>query len=205
MKFGTIWFLHLDALIQSARIAVILCFIVGFVTQIGSILFLLSWILFAIFLVITVCTCFMHIPSGKKVEKFISQYETDFLEKQKTEFRNCERVKITALRCFSNDARWNMSRWIGSKKIYSTLVMLAWVETKEDLWLIHDEKSLSTNQPNVTSRYKINDIGNVKVEKDTPDADGEVRWRLTVEDVTYQFVCKEDYHFRDFLNRLPQA
>lgn len=201
MKYGAIWFLRLDALIQFSRIAVILCFIVGFVTMIGSILFILSWILFAIFLVITIATCFMHIPSSQKVEKFITQYEDDFCKKQKTEFRNYEKAKITTLRCFSNDSKVNMSRWVGSKKIYSTLMMLAWIETKNAIWLICDEKPLTRDLGNTTKRYEIKDFKDVKIEKEAPDVDGEVNWSLQINGVCLKFCCKDDYHLRDFLER----
>jgi len=201
MKYGAIWFLRLDALIQFSRIAVILCFIVGFVTMIGSILFILSWILFAIFLVITIATCFMHIPSSKKVEKFIADYEADFLQKIKAEFRNYQSVKLTTLRCYSNDSKMNLSRWIGSKKIYGTLTMLAWVETKDEIWLIQDEKSLTRDQKNVTTRQKINTFRDVTVTKEPADPDGEVNWSLQIADHTLRFCGKDDYHLRDFLER----
>ena len=200
MKYGAIWFLHLDAPIQFSRIAVLLTFIAGCFSTIGSILFILSWILFAIFLVITICTCFMHIPSSQKVDKFVSQYEDDFCNKQKTEFRNYGKVKITTLRCFSNDSKVNMSRWVGSKKIYSTLIMLAWVETKNALWLVCDEKPLTRDLGNTTKRYEVKDFKDVKVEKETPNADGEVNWSLKIDDVCLKLCCKDDYHLRDFLN-----
>ena len=77
MKYGLIWFLYLDIPIQIARILVIPCFAIGFVSTIGSVLFIVSWVLFAVSLLITLCTCFMHIPSTTKVEKFISQYEKE--------------------------------------------------------------------------------------------------------------------------------
>jgi len=200
MKYGAIWFLHLDPLVQFSRIAVLISFVVGFITPIDSILFLLSWILFAISLVITLGTCFMHIPSSQKVEKFISQYEDDFCKKQETEFRNYEKVKIIPLRCFSNNSKVKMSRWIGSKKIYDTLVMLAWVETQNARWLICDEKPLSRDLGNTTKRYEIKDFKDVKIEKETPDVDGEVNWSMKIDDVCLKFCCKDDYHLSDFLN-----
>ena len=200
MKYGVIWFLHLDPLVQFSRIAVLISFVVGFITPIDSILFLLSWILFAISLVITLGTCFMHIPSSQKVEKFISQYEDDFCKKQETEFRNYEKVKIIPLRCFSNNSKVKMSRWIGSKKIYDTLVMLAWVETQNARWLICDEKPLSRDLGNTTKRYEIKDFKDVKIEKETPDVDGEVNWSMKIDDVCLKFCCKDDYHLSDFLN-----
>ena len=41
MKYGLIWFLHLDTPIQFARIAIIPLFVIGFVATIGSVLFIL--------------------------------------------------------------------------------------------------------------------------------------------------------------------
>ena len=71
MKYGVIWFLHLDTPIQCARIGVLLFLALGFVVTIGSLLFILSWLLFAVCLIVTVCTFFMHIPSSQKVERFV--------------------------------------------------------------------------------------------------------------------------------------
>jgi hypothetical protein len=93
-----------------------------------------------------------------------------------------------------------MSRWIGSKKIYDTLVMLAWVETQNERWLICDEKSLIRDLSNTTKRYEIKDFKDVKAEKGTPDADGEVNWSLKIGDVCLKFRCKDDYHLHDFVN-----
>ena len=142
----------------------------------------------------------MHIPSSQKVEKFISQYEDDFCNRQKIEFRNYGQVKITTLQCFSNDSKVNMSRWIGHKKIYSTLVMLAWIETKNALWLVCDKKPLNRDLGNTTKRYEVKDPTDVQVEKETPDVDGEVNWSLKIDGTCLRFCCKDDFRLRDFLN-----
>lgn len=200
MKYGTLWFLHLDALVQFARIIVILSFIAGFVTTIGSILFILSWILFAISFPITICSAFIRIPSSQKVEKFISKYEADFCERQKIEFRNCGQVKITTLQCFSNDSKVKLSRWIERKKIHSTLIMLAWVETQNALWLVYDKKPLNRDVEHTTKRYEVKDFADIQIEKETPDADDEVNWSLKIDGTCLRFCCKDDFHLREFLN-----
>ena len=199
MKYGLIWFLYLDIPIQIARILVIPCFAIGFVSTIGSVLFIVSWVLFAVSLLITLCTCFMHIPSTTKVEKFISQYEKDFYEKQKTEFRKAKNINILPLTCFAVQKVPNFSRRIGKKKIRSTLVMLAWVKINDELWLVCDEQDLWRNVSHVTHRYQIASSTDVQIQQGTPNESGEVKWTLQVAGDRFAMCCKEDYHLRDFI------
>ena len=204
MSFGLIWFLHLDIPIQFSRIAVILCLIVGFVVPIDSPIFIIAWILFVICLIITVCTFFMHIPSNERMENFIAHYEKDFQEKLKSEFRNYSNVKITTLQCYDYSKSTKLNRWIGSKHIYGSLAMLSWVETKNEVWLIRDEKSLGRNTPNNMTRYKLDKFEDVSINIGSANINGEVIWNLQVNNEVFQFVCKEDFHFRDFLDRKPK-
>ena len=199
MKFGTIWFLHLDVLIKISRWAVAVCFVIGFIIPIASSLFVLAWTLFALFLAITLITFFIHFPNDEKILKMISDYEKDFQEKLTNEFRNYQKAKVTTLQCFAVDKKRSLSRWIGKKKIYSKLVVLAWVETKEELWLIRNEKSLSHDRPSHITRYKIDSKSEIKSEIGAEDDDGMVNWSLKVADESFRFCCKEDYHLRDFL------
>ena len=78
--------------------------------------------------------------------------------------------------------------------------MQAWIKTKDELWLICDEKSLSKDLPNIVTRYKLNTPEDVCINVGTADTDGEVTWDLQIGNESFQFICKEDYHLRDFLN-----
>lgn len=200
MKFGLTWFLHLDTPIQVARIITVPCLIWGFFAQIRSIFFVLAWGLFFISLLITICTCFMHIPSTEKVEKFISKYENEFLERQKTEFRNHKNVEILELKCFADNKKIRLCRRIGKKKIFDTLVIFAWVKTQDGLWLVYDEKALWKDSPAKRKKYQIYTPEEVQITK-IDAIDGEIKWSLQVVRDSFRVSCKDDYHFRDFLNK----
>ena len=200
MKYGFIWFLHLDAPIQLARIIMVPCLIWGFFATIRSIFFIIAWTLFAVSLLITLCTFFMHIPSTEKVEKVISQYEKDFLEKQKREFRDHKNVEILELKCFAANKVLRLSRWIGKQKIYDTLVMFAWIKTQEGLWLAYDEKPLWIDTPSDRKCYEIQNPSDVKIEKSIT-ATGDLKVSLQINGDRFLVTCKDDYHFRDFVDR----
>ena len=138
---------------------------------------------------------------GRKIHfKMRAKYEADFCERQKIEFRNCGQVKITTLQCFSNDSKVKLSRWIERKKIHSTLIMLAWVETQNALWLVYDKKPLNRDVEHTTKRYEVKDFADIQIEKETPDADDEVNWSLKIDGTCLRFCCKDDFHLREFLN-----
>ena len=200
MKFGAIWFLHLDFLIKISRWAAAAFFVLGLTVPILGSLFVISWVLFGIFFAIALSTFFIHFPSNEKILKIISDQERDFEEQQKNEFRNYQKVKITTLQCFSIDKKTSLCRWIGKKKIYSELVILAWVETKDELWLIRNEKSLRHDRPAVITKYRIHSLEDVQSEKEAADSDGMANWHLQIGEESFAFCCKDDYHLRDFLN-----
>ena len=200
MKYGFMWFLRLDIPVQIARILVIPCFVWGFFATIRSIFFVIAWGLFAISLLITLCTFFMHIPSTEKVEKTISQHEKDFLEKQKTEFRTHRSIEILELKCFAANHRLRLSRRINKRKVYDTLVMLAWVKTNDGLWLVCDEKPLWRDAPAERRCYEIKNPAEVQIKKET-DTDDELKWCLKVGEDSFRVSCKNDYHFRDFTSK----
>ena len=120
------------------------------------------------------------------------------MERVKAEFRNERNVGIKTLRCFAADKKRGLSRWVGSKKFYGTLVMLARVQTKDGCWLIRDETSLCRDLPNTLTRYKMERFEDLEIQKEATDADGEVRWSLRFADVCFHCACKDDYHLRDF-------
>ena len=200
MKFGLTWFLRLDTPIQIARIITIPCLIWVFFAPIRSIFFVLALSLFIASLLITICTCFMHIPSTEKVEKFISKYESEFLEKQKIEFRNHKNVEILELKCFADNRKIRLCRRIGKKKIFDTLVMLAWVETQDGLWLVYDEKALWRDSPANKKSHQIHAPKEIQITKIDANND-EIIWSLQVGGDFFRMSCKEDYHFRDFINK----
>ena len=200
MKYGFIWFLHLDTPLQIARIAVIPCFLNGFFARIGSLSFFLSWAFFLISLLITLCTFFMHIPSTEKVEKFIFQYEKDFLERQKTEFRSHKNVEVLELKCFAANKGIRMSRKISERRIFDTLVLFAWVETQEGLWLAYDEKPLWTDAPADKQCYEIKNPEEIKITKTVADI-GEIKLSFEIDGDSFYVSCRDDYHFRDFVNK----
>ena len=200
MKYGFIWFLHLDKVIQFARIAVIPCLVWGFLAKIHSIFFALSWVLFFVSLLITLCTFFMHIPSTEKVEKAISQCERDFVEKQKTDFCKHRNVEILELKCFAANKGMRLCRKINERKIYDTLCMLAWVQTNEGLWLAYEEKPLWIDAPSNRGCYEIKNSEEFQVFK-SPAGLGEVKLSFEIERDSFCVSCRDDYHCRDFINK----
>ena len=200
MKYGFIWFLHLDKPIQLARIAIIPCFIWGFFATIRSIFFVIAWGLFAVSLLITLCTFFMHIPSTEKVEKFISECKKDFVEKQKTNFYKYKKVEILELNGFAANKGIRFSRRIGKRKIFDTLVMLAWVQCDDEVWLAYEERTLWGEFPADRRCYQIHNPSDVQIRKITTH-DEEMKWSLQVEEDKFLVSCKDDYHFRDFVNK----
>ena len=91
-------------------------------------------------------------------------------------------------RIIYNSSRWYLAYW------------------DEDLQKnVCDEKPLTRDLGNTTKRYEVKDFKDVKVEKETPNADGEVNWSLKIDDVCLRFCCKDDYHLRDFLKLTNNA
>ena len=81
MKFGVLWFLHLDKILQCFKFFLIPLFVIGFVTPIDSKIFLVSWCLFGICALISIVVFAIRPPSNAKMEDFISKYQEEFREK----------------------------------------------------------------------------------------------------------------------------
>jgi len=136
MRFGVIWFLHLDKFFQSFKFFLIPSFIIGFVTTVGSPIFLVSWALFGICGLLALFTLFIRPPSNTRMEAFITKYETEFKEKRLNEFRNHSKAEVQTLTCFADINQIKFTHALGRNTVHTCLVMLGFVRTKDELWLI---------------------------------------------------------------------
>ncbi|MBR3894443.1 MAG: hypothetical protein IKJ35_04775 [Clostridia bacterium] len=200
MRFGIIWFLHLDKLLQSFKFFIIPFFILGFVTTVGSPIFLASWALFGICGLLALFTLFIRPPSSARMEAFITKYETEIKEKRANEFRKYSQVEVQTLTCFSNANNIKLTHALGRNVVHTRLVMLAFVRTKDELWLVVDEKSLLSKRPAETKRYRIENVKEIKFDQ-TPVDEDEMNLVIQVQNDTLNLFVRSDYHMREFISR----
>ena len=209
MQFGIIWLLSLGGFIWGARLSAVLWFVIGFVLPFDSVVFPIAWILFALSMIVTVITLFVHVPTNKQMEDFISRCEKEFKEILKSEFLAYPNVEFLTFQGFSNGKRIKATRLLERKNVHGYLViqnvhgylvMLAWARTKEDLWLVIDERPLYKSAPNVTSRYKVADSNDVRISYESIE-DQEAKMTIQTNNNCYCVFCREDFYLRDFVNR----
>lgn len=199
MRFGVIWFLHLDKLLQSFKFFLIPSFIIGFVTTVGSPIFLVSWALFGICGLLALFTLFIRPPSNARMEAFITKYETEFKEKRLNEFRNHSKAEVKTLTCFADINQIKFTHALGRNVVHTRMVVLAFVRTKDELWLVVDEKSLLSKRPAETKRYRIENIKDIKFDQ-IPVGEDEMNLVIQVQNDTLNLFVRSDYHLREFIS-----
>ena len=199
MKFGVLWFLHLDKILQCFKFFLIPLFVIGFVTPIDSKIFLVSWCLFGICALISIVVFAIRPPSNAKMEAFISKYQEEFREKRANEFRNYSKVEMQMLLCFSDAGKVKFTHMLGRKTVRSRLVMLAFVRTKDELWLIVSEKSLLSGRPAETKRYQLEHINDIQWNQ-TPVDEDEMAFVVRIQNDKFELFVRNDYHLRDFIS-----
>lgn len=200
MRFGIIWFWHLDKLLQSFKFFIIPFFILGFVTTVGSPIFLASWALFGICGLLALVTLFIRPPSNARMEAFISKYETEFKEKRANEFQKHSKVEVQTLTCFADINQIKFTHALGRNVVHTRLVMLAFVRTKDELWLVVDEKSLLSKRSAETKRYRLDNVKDVQFDQ-SPVDDDEMNLVIQIQNDTLNLFVRSDYHLRDFISR----
>ncbi len=201
MRFGTLWFFHLSKIIPFFKFAIIPCVIIGLYVPVVSTLFSVSWILAGVFAILALLTAFVHVPTDKRMEAFLAKNGTDFENKIKSEFRTYSRMEFLTVETFAPAKAMRANRMLGKKQIYGCLVLLAWVCTKEELWLIRNDVTLYKESPVVTSRYRIDSLSDIHITKHVDEKDDDSIAEVSIElpNERFRVFCRNDYHLNDFL------
>ena len=208
MQFGIIWLLHLNGFIWGARLSTVLWFVMGMILPFDSVIFPIAWILFALSMIVMVATLLVYVPTNEQMEKFISRCEKEFQEILKSEFLTYPNVEILTFQGFSNGKIIKATRLLEKNvhgysvvlNVHGYLVMCAWARTKEDWWLVIDERPLYKSAPNVTSCYKVADPNDVRISYESLE-DQEAKMTIQTNNHCYCVFCREDFYLRDFVNR----
>ena len=198
MKYGILWFLHLNVILPASKFAVVPFFIVGFIVPIDSFIFPLAWLLFAVCCVVAILTIRVQVPSTGMVTDFIEKNSLDFENKIKGEFKNSSSVEFLTLQSFAQKSTMKLSREVGRKKIYGCLVMLGLVRTNDELWLLRSDLTLYKKGEATTYRYKIENPADVAFDKQNIGEE-EVKINVTINNEKFTVFCRDDYHLKYFL------
>ena len=198
MKYGILWFLHLNVILPFSKFAVIPCFIIGFIVPIDSFIFPLAWLLFAVFSVVAILMIRVQVPSTGMVADFVEKNSLDFENKIKGEFKNSNSVEFLTLQSFAQKSSMKLSRQVGRKRIYGCLVMLGWVRTNGELWLLRSDLTLYKKGEATTYRYKIENPADVAFDKQNIEEE-EVKINVTINNEKFTVFCPDNYHLKYFL------
>ena len=78
-------------------------------------------------------------------------------------------------------------------------IPIAFVRTKDELWLVVDEKSLLSKRPAETKRYRIENIKDIKFDQ-IPVGEDEMNLVIQVQNDTLNLFVRSDYHLREFIS-----
>ena len=207
MKFGILWFLHLDKVLALVKFGVIPFFIIGFVVPITSPIFVISWILFGLCAVLALTTFAIRPPSDAMMEKYIAEYQDSFEERLNKDFRNYSGVKTKTVQCFADRKHMKITHILGRKNIHGYLVLLAIVQTKEETFLIREEKALYKTERAQRMKYQIMGKNDIQISETSlcDEDNSDLLVAVQLQDFSFSVFVRNDYHYRDFIDMIVKA